>query len=583
MKPYAIISPTMGLKEDYPSILLKEAWTPDCSNVIFEKGEVHRAKMRLREFSYHFPDNINGIDQFWKDSSDEWWLIVMTKRDIAYRDKVNDRFVFLNKLYTEGTITILEETPKVVTGNGTAWEENLKAGDFIKIGAGNIHTGSDWYEIASVDSDTQLTLVSDADACSGSAYVARKTFNGYENDYWQFVTFNEKWIATNKGIDNIIVWTGSGQVSDLACPYKAKLLFTFENRLILGYTIESGNNYPFRFRWSALGDETIWSGSEYDAGAATVSEGDGTLTGFANLQGFMVIFKERSIIKAWNVSDASVFNKKLVVNNIGCYAANSIIETNTGIYFYAPDNTFRKFTGYSWDVISDEVEPIVKDLNPEYEQNIQALYNEQFNQIMWAVPNQDSTGRLNKVLIYDLDYSTNNWGVLDMEVCCFGSYLYENQMTWDDLLYSTWDTWAWDRWDTREGLAGAPYDIIGGYDGYIYRIFADELDDGEEYEGYITIETDLENKKGLHLYKRALRIDFYFRQESAGSVTIGIKRDSESSFQTAGTVSLVGNNDINIVSLPIDALGKFFRIRLSSKSRFRFLGMVIWSEEVGDR
>jgi parallel beta-helix repeat protein len=53
--------------------------------------------------------------------------------------------------YTAGSVSIANGT-KIVTGSGTAWLANAAAGEYIML-------MGDWYKIASVDNDTQLTLV----------------------------------------------------------------------------------------------------------------------------------------------------------------------------------------------------------------------------------------------------------------------------------------------------------------------------------------------------------------------------------------------------------------------------------------
>lgn len=78
----------------------------------------------------------------------------------------------LYRYYSTGTITISGTT---VTGSGTSWDSELSAGD--KIGAGYLF-GIDgdfpdnFYEIESVDSDTELTITTSATVASGSSYIA---------------------------------------------------------------------------------------------------------------------------------------------------------------------------------------------------------------------------------------------------------------------------------------------------------------------------------------------------------------------------------------------------------------------------
>jgi len=47
MKYYGILSsPVLGLKQDYPTILLGEAFSSDCKDVIYEDGYVKKKPKR---------------------------------------------------------------------------------------------------------------------------------------------------------------------------------------------------------------------------------------------------------------------------------------------------------------------------------------------------------------------------------------------------------------------------------------------------------------------------------------------------------------------------------------------------------
>lgn len=583
MRSFAIFSPILGLRKDMPSILMREAYTPDCQDVIWQDGEIHRIRKRLLEFDYQFPDKILSMEYYFKPSTDEWWFVVFTKRDIAYRDITNNRFVFINKLYTTGTITIEATNLKKVIGSETAFQTNLKVGDFLKIGAGEVHSNSTWYEVDSIESETVLYLKTDAEACSGSAYVVRKTFSGTDYDYWSVITFHEKLLATNRGLDNIIIWQGPGQVADLNCPYKATFLYDYNERVLLVRTIESGNEYPFRIRWSGLADETDWGGSGSDAGAMEVNEGGGVLQGCATYKGNLLIFKSAGIIRAWNVEGIAVFNKKLVVDGIGTNAPDSILEMEEGTRFYSGDNTFRFFNGLTANVISSEINAITKNINPNFEQYIQVTMIEELNQILWAIPYTDSEVN-NKVLIYDLDFARNNWGVEDMEVASLGYYETETAYDWSSMsIFANWLDWWWVSWKYRAGLSAFPIDVMGTYDGKIYRLNASEKDAEQDYTGYQVLQTDLGGNKRLNVFDRLLLIQAYVRQEASGVLNFHIKRDDEPNWQYAGSINLAGDREILIKDLPVDYLAKTFKIKISGQNPFKFLGTILKYQEVGER
>jgi len=597
-KPYGIFSPTLGLKLDINSILLKEAYASDVKDCFFQKGEVWRVKKRREEFSYSFPDTILNLYYYEKPSTSEKWLVVFTKRDIAYRDVTNDRFVFINKIYKEGVITDATQNSggsfslTFLLPSGEDLSSNVKAGDFIRLSsASSPYTSDDtWYEILSVDSGDSLTCSGTLPSgysvpSGGDVYAIRKTFSGGEDDYWSFTNFNEKLIATNRGRDNIIIWTGSGQVQDLTCPYKARYVYSYNQRVLLGYTIESGQEYPFRIRWSGIGDETDWgTSSGSDSGYMTLYEGDGVFQGFATLRGALILFKDEAIIRAWDVETADIFNKNLVLDSEGTVAPYSIITKNDRVYFWASDRSFKVFDGMVARRISDNIDDIVGNINVNKEGLIQSFYIEKYNHILFAIP-YGTSDNLNKVLIYDLDYINNNWGSMDMEISCLGWYIQESTLSWADLPYSNWSDWDWPDWKYTEGSSGYPIDIAGGYTGKIYRLNADNNDLGSDYEAYIVLESDLEGKKGLPFYKRLTRMQVWVEAETTGTMNIYVKRDNEDTWQSLGSIDLTETGKQGIISkeLPVDVLAKVFKFKFSSESFFRLLGIIFWSDIVGDR
>lgn len=172
-----------------------------------------------------------------------------------------------------------------------------------------------------------------------------------------------------------------------------------------------------------------------------------------------------------------------------------------------------------------------------------------------------------------------------MEVCAFGYYEVETSFTWDTLPYATWDEWAWDKWDTREGLEGAPHELCADYSGYTHRMFASEEDNDAEYTGSFVIATDFsKDKKSFLLKKRVSWFQVIFRNEGAGTVSLYVKRDFETSWQSIGTVSLDGNEDILILDVNYDILAKSVQFKFEATNTFRFLGMIFPEiDEIGVR
>lgn len=462
---------------------------------------------------------------------------------------------------------------------GGDWTDQLNAADFLTIGT-TYSTADTWYEVASVQNDTELTLtaVYAGSTAYQQAYQARQTYTGTATDYWRSVTFEltDEWIATN-GVDNPIAYPGSGQAATLAGAPKTRQLTVYEGYLVFGDVTDAGNRFPQRLQWPNHATTTGWATG--DSGNLTI-DGIGILTGFAKLQGFLLAFSERAIDKLWLVTGTTVFEKKRAVDDLGCFAPNSIIQTNEGVYFWAPDNTFRFFTGFTWESISGRMETFLKNLHPDYEANMQSLYNEEFDLCVWAVPSSASTGRLDTVLIYDPAEDT--WAVMDLDVVSLGSYQIETAFTWNTLPYGTWDTWPWEKWDTRMGLENAPIDLLGAYDGQVYRLFGSDTDDGAAYTAKFALPVDLGGKKAPHLKKRVLFVDIFAMNEGNGTLAFNLSPDYEG-YQALGSVSLSGSPSILRQRIAVDV--SFFNAILQGygTTRFRFLGIVFWAVPSGWR
>lgn len=88
--------------------------------------------------------------------------VVITFTSSSYEIKAGPASV---SSYSTGTISMSAGGDSVVTGVGTLWDANVAAGDYIQL-------NNSWYEIESVDSDTQITLTRDYSgiAITGGSY-----------------------------------------------------------------------------------------------------------------------------------------------------------------------------------------------------------------------------------------------------------------------------------------------------------------------------------------------------------------------------------------------------------------------------
>lgn len=580
--------PNKGIVLDKPEEFLKNAYsTMNSRNMMFD-SEYLRGRYGMKKFD---TAALNGavlkIDQFWRDDS-TWYLLFCTTTDIYQYDFSNTRFDILTPLYTTGTITIAAGSLDTVTGSGTTWSTNLKAGDFIKIGSGSVHTGSTWYEIASVDSDTQLTLTGDAvETSAGTAYVARQIFNGSSTNQWHAVTFQDTnfgitWIATN-GVDTPIRYSGSGQVTALAtvptgfttCRY----LQVYKSRLLLMWTVEGGVNNTIRYRWSSVADCETYDDNHFEDLTDPLYDIMGT-----ELWGdYCVIFRERDAqIVRWIGGD-EIFTAERNDACAGVWAPNSIIKTELWIFYYGPDNKFHRWNMLRDDTITDDIFPYTKEFDPNMETEIFGWYVEIYDQIRWFVP-YGSTNYHNACIVYNVaEQTTRIWEYQQAQAtACMGEYLRTDDLYCDDPVVG--EEYCDEKsgyFDDRNYLDGAPNIIAGGYDGYIRSLDDGFDDDGTDFNRIF--ESVRDNFKSPHRIKRLRKQQHWLVAESSGSVTVKLKKDDNNSFETTTkSISLVNSaRDIIKENITLDKHAQNFKTRIEAVNHFELLGYLNYVHDKG--
>lgn len=596
LKMLQVFAPEVGLITEQPSILLPNTATSDIQDMYFQSGEVKRYKKRIQMFN-GLPDGVITKFTFAQESQDRKYLMYFTKKDVCYRDRVADNFVFLNQAITNVVIDSVasltgNQTQLTVTlGTGTSISY-IKAGDYIRIGDNTSSATTDdiWYEIASVEGVDTLIIDGDLPTgyyvpTGGDVCYIRQTFAGLDSDIWVVDNASETLIATNNGIDYPIMWRGGDDlVENLTEEFKCRWLTYYSGRAFAGYIISGGQNYPVNIRWSGLLDFTDWGDTGSDAGEIALTEGRGYISRLLSFRDYLYVIKSESIERLWAVASEDIVNTKLLRNDLGTKSPHSFVIYRDMIYFYCTlDRTFRKFDGFSDIVISKNQDSLVKGITLSSENIIRGYFIGETRQLIWSIPYGGET-TLNKLLIADIDYSNSPWTVIDMVVLSFGKFELYNGYNWDNLPYPDWSSWVWDSWRGADGFSESTFDCCSDYDGNIYQMNASRLDNDEEYTSHIVFETDMSNKKGaLPVFKRLLKIQVYTRDKGTGDVRIDIKRDLEAEWQSGGSFDLYGGKDINISIVPMDFRAKTFKIRFSSEYDFELIGFVLYYSPLGDR
>ena len=525
LQKYGIFSPTMGLKEDFPSILLHEANMPDNQNAHVRWGEVHACKMRNVALArvlisgasynpilkYHWfkkTDGNNYLFAFTKDEIYKWsgsaWITWSSGVGVGGEDD-------LSAVATHWSVATYGN--KVIATNGI---------NVVLVG----------------DDGTQFTELGFEDG--GIVYAVGKYCS------------NAQWLAV------------------------------FENYLILGNVTDDGTVYPQRIRWCDISDQTTW-----DSGDADYADLGGAdhITGFGQYRDFLIIFKDSSYHRLWLATNELIFGTAVMSREIGCQAGDSIVNAKNGdLYFMASDKTIREI---QFGEVSQAIDPSLKNMPDSLISRIAGASILPYGELWWSVPDGPGAANNNRVLTYKPD--TKTWGDRDIEVSAFGNWnaLTAAAFTWDTLYptYKTWNEWGWEHWDTIEGLVGFEEDIGSDYSGYSYTLHNSTLDNGTAFTSFFVLSTDLAEKKAISTYKRLISMKLYFRKQMNGTVAVTYKRDTESAWQTLSTVNLddQSSNAIQTITVPCDIRAMNYQFKFSATQPYNFLGVAFSYVMVGDR
>lgn len=93
--------------------------------------------------------------------------------------------------YGVGTVAVTNASA-TVTGTDTSWSSNVVAGDYFRVDANGIAESSIWYKIASVDSNTQLTLESTYGEATENTlnYVVSKAPTAFPSEFHEFILYD---------------------------------------------------------------------------------------------------------------------------------------------------------------------------------------------------------------------------------------------------------------------------------------------------------------------------------------------------------------------------------------------------------
>lgn len=587
-----VYSPNLGLYLGMPPLFVPERGLSDCINVRISQQSIEAGTLGWSPF----PDtpsavNLDGkpvllIDQFVRRNAVNK-LIFGNTTDLFEYDTANEVVLYITPRYETGTVDVTNGSP-TVSGTSTVWTTNLKAGDFIFVGAtGERDPTEAWYEIDTVDSDTQVTLTANyaGTTASGEAYTARSVFLGDLTTPFVTETFysavdvvgtdGDRWYATN-GVDAVVGWDGTtDQVyrPTLGTIDTCAFIRRFKNVMIYGAIEDAGDAKRYSIRTSDTGKpEDVVNG---DASEFLVHDGSDVLMTAAELGELLVLYSARHITLVQFVGPPIMFVFRTASTGFGPRSGQAVAEFPDHHLFIGPDSQYRFDGGVAdyWNVhVWREVN---RAMSPQRLDMIRAFFDEERGDLLWVVPlNSDADPDEGPPEIAYAHHYLERVGDSpdphtrrELPATAFGTYQRETTLTWADL----GDAWSETnfRWNDQFFQDAFPQVLFGTNDGDVFLLNTQASKNGTAMTAYARFGR---RPLGGTVRKGILRRIYPFLQQlsaSGLSVTVRVRTtdfpQGVASIAADGTYAVAQTADRNFVSFL--AGGRFVEVEFRTEGQ----------------
>lgn len=236
---------------------------------------------------------------------------------------------------------------------------------------------------------------------------------------WRFTNFGLQLIGVNF-TDNVQFKSlrSPGNFDDLpGNPPRARYIATVRDFVALAY-INDGTIFPYRIRWSAIGNSTNWPVPGSDAAISVQSDQQDLPGDFGHITGIVgglsgadaVVFQERGLTRmSFDTTGRFFFLFDTIEGGRGTPAPNSIVQV-AGVVFYLGEDGFYQFNGVqSVPIGAGKVDrTFFEDVQQTELGQITATADPKKKIVYWTYPSRFE-GK--KTLAYSWD--TSEWTVID--------------------------------------------------------------------------------------------------------------------------------------------------------------------------
>lgn len=482
----------------------------DCNNI---RVYQHRASSYSIGWTKYLTQQLNGpvvgIFEF-APANGTKKSIFATLKDLYQNTPGSATVTYITPRYATGTAS---RTGAAVTGVGTAWLTNAKAGDEIHFGSATQDSlAATWYEVDTVNSDTSITLVGAPGGSDASgAYTLRKRFTGVTSDLWFSEVFPRAGHVTpnpadriyfTNGVDPVLEWDGvATAASEVSATlgFRAKYLVRYKNMMIYAHiTTSAGETRPYEMRNSLPGFPLDMA--SIGAGVYTVSPGADPIQLVETLGDELSIYTDEAIVQAQFVESPVFFVFRTATQQTGLLAPKLLANFGEYHLFLGLDAEY-KFNGVDAKPVNTHVwTTTLATMDPMRLRQSFAGFDEQFGDLFWAIAKTTDSGAgsggppasaltehyleaLSDVPITLEEGDFHPFGKRDFPFHCIGAIEQSSSLTWNQIV-GTWEQQTF-KWNDKFLSAAFPLVLAGTATGFVMKLNTVNTQDGAGFPSFV--------------------------------------------------------------------------------------------------
>ena len=430
-------------------------------------------------------------DFFLRDGTEK--LVFATTLDIYEYDSGSEEVAFLSPRYATGTAAA---SGTAVTGIGTTWSTNAKAGDEIHFGnAAQRDPDAVWYEIDEVVNNTSITLTASAGTIADGVYTIRKKFTGEIDNHWISDVFynaspsnaDELWMTN--GTDDIVRWDGTATQVEVmsALNFKAKVIAVYANMMIFANLTQAGTEKPADIINSNIGEpQNVTSGISEQF---KIHGEFGGIFSMKPLGDALALYSEYTGTLAQFVGGDLVFAFRQAISGQGPIGYRAVADFGDYHQFIGHDGLYM-FDGAALREIGNYVwREVLRIQNPASRRTAFHVFNDVFAELIWVLPLTSDAGDSPETAFaehYLEDVGESGhipFSKRDFPFTAAGSFTRQNTLTWDELT-GQWADMNF-RWNDQFFSVAFPLTLVGDIDGKVYSLNSAQSKDGAAMTSFV--------------------------------------------------------------------------------------------------